>query len=394
MYGNKIKIEEAIREFENKGFKLLEDTYVDTKEKATCIDKYGYKYIISLSKLKIGRNPSAFGNGNPYTIDNIKLWLKINNKDLELISDTYINAKSKLIWQCKNDESHIIESTWDSIRSTTSNGCGFCLGKIKNTLDVFRAKLKPILPNVEVIGEYLGIDVNIECRCLIHNNTFITTPRYLMKGHGCKICTNVTVYTFETFKRRIEIVNNNIEILGDEYINNSTPIKCRCKKHNIVWSPLPANILSGSGCIECWKDSVSGTNNYRWLGGITPLNIHLRNRIHDWKKQSMVACNYKCDITGKRFDDIHHLYGFDQILEEVLFNTNIKLKEIISEYSDIELKTLENECIRLHEKYGLGVCLCREEHESFHKQYGYGNNTPEQYYEFKNNRLKQSQEAI
>lgn len=388
------KIENAKREFKDKGFYLIEDTYLGTTKKATCVDEVGYKYVIALNKLRQDRAPSRFGNGNPYTIDNIKLWLKLNNKEIELLSDTYISAKSKLRWQCKNNKIHIFESTWDCIRNTTQ-GCGLCSGKTKYNTDIFKDKVKEILPDIEVIGEYEDIYSDIKCKCLIHNEIFVTTARYLLKGHGCKTCSNLTVYTIDTFKEKLSSINKDVEVLDDKYINNSTPLKCKCRRHNVTWHPTPANLFRGSGCMECWREKVSKENNYRWIGGTTPLHPYLRNKIGEWKRQTMISCDYKCDITGERFDDIHHLYGFDQILEEIFENTGIELKETISEYSESNLKVLEEECIKLHEKYGLGVCLCREMHEEFHKIYGYGNNTPEQYYEFKNNKLnnKNSEEV-
>jgi hypothetical protein len=63
--------------------------------------------------------------------------------------------------------------------------------------------------------------------------------------------------------------------------------------------------------------------------------------------------------------------------------------EQINQYTDIELKLIEDKCLELHSYYGLGVCLCGEEHKLFHSIYGYGKNTIEQYVEFKENRMKE-----
>ena len=68
--------------------------------------------------------------------------------------------------------------------------------------------------------------------------------------------------------------------------------------------------------------------------------------------------------------------------------TQIELKDKISDYSDDEIIKLKDTCLELHYKYGLGVCLTKEIHEEFHKIYGYGNNTKEQFQEFLNNKNK------
>lgn len=389
------KLEEAKIEFKNRGFDLIEDTYLGASKKATCLDKLGYKYVISLHRLKTGRNPRAFDINNPYTIENIKLWLSYNNKDLELISTEYVGINEIMEFRCVHNPLHITKKSWSNVKKTHS--CAFCSGKTEYTTEVFKNKLKDVLPDIEVLSEYKGIYSDVLCRCKVHGNTFSTTARYLLKGNGCKMCSDYgVVHTLESFKKEIKSKYGHIKVIDIEYNGTRNSIRCYCEKHNIEFSPLVSSLLSGiHGCPDCTKEATTKENHYCWKGGVSATRMYLRGKMYDWKKETMIACNYKCDITGSRFDDIHHLYGFDQILEEVLANTNIELKETISEYSNEELKTLEEECIKLHEKYGLGVCLCREMHEEFHKIYGYGNNTPEQYYEFKNNKLnnKNSEEV-
>ena len=110
--------------------------------------------------------------------------------------------------------------------------------------------------------------------------------------------------------------------------------------------------------------------------------------ITEWKKQSMEACGYKCVLTGKPFDDIHHKYSFNLILKETLNTIEIDDRESIDDYSDDELKYILETFRSIQNKYPLGVCLYRDVHKLFHKIYGYGNNTIEQWDEFEQNYKK------
>lgn len=58
-------------------------------------------------------------------------------------------------------------------------------------------------------------------------------------------------------------------------------------------------------------------------------------------------------------------------------------------YELMNRKGLKEKCLKLHYKYGLGVCLTEELHKEFHNIYGKRNNTLEQYMEFKKNKIKE-----
>lgn len=126
-----------------------------------------------------------------------------------------------------------------------------------------------------------------------------------------------------------------------------------------------------------------GEENGRWQGGVKRLYFDLRDKIGDWKYESMKSCNYNCVLTGKNFDEIHHLYSFNSIVKELFENIHLEQHDTIGDYSEDERLFIIDNLLKLHKKYGLGVCLIKEIHKLFHDMYGYGENTPSQFHEFK-----------
>lgn len=111
---------------------------------------------------------------------------------------------------------------------------------------------------------------------------------------------------------------------------------------------------------------------------------YLRHNNLFWKKASMKSCNYQCVLTGKRFSDIHHIYGFNKIVAETISILNLDITKSIDSYTDKELREILDTFRIIQNQYPLGVCLTKELHMLFHNQYGYGDNTEEQWIEFKN----------
>lgn len=99
----------------------------------------------------------------------------------------------------------------------------------------------------------------------------------------------------------------------------------------------------------------------------------------------MKKCSYRCVLSGKRFDDIHHIYGFNLILNEALEVLNLDVKDNINKYSKLELKKILLTFREIQSHHPLGVCLTKEIHMKFHEIYGYGNNTEEQWNHFVEN---------
>lgn len=109
-----------------------------------------------------------------------------------------------------------------------------------------------------------------------------------------------------------------------------------------------------------------------------------------WKKDSMRSCNYKCVITGQRFDEIHHIVSFAFLLDSSLHELGYGFNYDTRCYTSSELKAILNKFKEIQGRYPLGVCLTKDKHEKFHLAYGYGNNTPEQWDEFYYNETQKS----
>lgn len=146
------------------------------------------------------------------------------------------------------------------------------------------------------------------------------------------------------------------------------------------------NIYKYPTCKQCEFEDLAllhtGSGNSWWKGGATEISLMGRNNIANWKKQSMMSCNYKCIITGEPFDNIHHLYGFNLIVRDALKNLNMVYDEKRNNYTEEEMLLISSEINRVHDLHPLGVCLREDVHDLFHKMYGVGDNTPDQWFEF------------
>jgi len=131
-----------------------------------------------------------------------------------------------------------------------------------------------------------------------------------------------------------------------------------------------------------YKNPLKGKDNPNWNGGITFIYVALRENINEWKVKLMELCNYKCAFTGGRFDEVHHIFPFNKIVDLSLKELGLDLKSNLGEYSEDDRTNIIHKVKENHAKYGLGICLSKEIHKLFHSKYSFVNFTVENFKEF------------
>lgn len=113
------------------------------------------------------------------------------------------------------------------------------------------------------------------------------------------------------------------------------------------------------------------------------LTSYIRSRLASWKEAVRKENNYTCELTGKRSNVIvHHIRGFNLLMNETIEVLSFPIYENISEYSQQELDVFLETFLQIQESYHSYICIHEEVHKKFHSIYGYGNNTQEQWNSF------------
>jgi len=214
--------------------------------------------------------------------------------------------------------------------------------------------------------------------------------KFLHRNQGCKLCGNLngkrkpSNLNFNYIKFLCKI--KDYLLLVDKYISSNAKMPYICKNHpyEIQYTSASQLINNNHCCKYCIKEKISGENSHKWKGGETPLYEYLRHKLDQWKFDSLKNSDFKCVITGKRATSkykVHHLLSFHTILQKILDKYNIPRSKKINEFTDKELVIIEKDFLSEHKL--LGVCLHPEVHKLYHYLYSYYNNTPKQFDEFK-----------
>ena len=310
----------------------------------------------------------------------------LENEDYEVLStiDDYENCFSKLKFICNKHRDkgiqHINSASYN--QGVRCKYCSYENAANKNKMDfikvinAFENKNLLLLINKE---DYINSDQLLPYICYKHPEKQIQYIRYraVQDGQGCKYCGNEK--RIESLRLKYEFVKSEFEkhnliLLTDEHLHTNLLVPYKCKTHNnIIQYIRPRAVINeNEGCPICARERNSGENHHWWKGGISELSVYIRSKMNKWKYDSLQSNNFKCSITGINDGTlvIHHLYSFSKILEETLYNLNLKPKGNINNYTNNELELIEKECLNLHYKLGLGKPILSSLHQILHSRMG------------------------
>ena len=189
-------------------------------------------------------------NRERYTTESFKTKLKIINPNIEVLGK-YVNNKTKILVKCKIDNYEWLPLPDKLLRG---HGCSRCHGVEKYNEERFRETLKQIKPTITIIGKYIDYNTRILLKCKIDEYEWKTTPSKIInsKSMGCPCCNKKERYTTESFKEKLIKINPDIELIS-EFKNMKIKAKFKCKIDEYEWMVSPGSLLRGIGCPRCSK---------------------------------------------------------------------------------------------------------------------------------------------
>lgn len=188
------------------GYNLLveeEDYKGITLTPLVCSDHDGYKYEIIYHRI-MNRNKEAekFHSCNPFSLDNVKIYLVNNNMPYECISEEFISCDKPLKFRCKRC-GDVIEQTWRNInrinKATQTKG-RLCCPNCDYTVESTHASV------LKQLFLHEHPDTTVEDRSFINPETNYAMPTDIV-NHRLKIAIEVQSqwHDFEDKKKRDRI---------------------------------------------------------------------------------------------------------------------------------------------------------------------------------------------
>lgn len=236
---------DIINELNNLNIKLIDcNAYKNNKTKMILMDNEGYLYSMSYNQITKITLSRKFTKSNPFTIQNIKNYLKINDINLELVSTSYEgNFKEyKFTWRCSCGNEY--NATFGDVRYSNQVKCKVCSKKVKQDIEVIRKYIEDNNISTKLISnEYKNYQDKLlwECEC---GETFECSLQHfkVSKQHRCSNCTK-SKSNMESLVEKY-LTDNKFNFIREKSIKG-------CKSIKSLPFDFIVHINGEDICIEC-----------------------------------------------------------------------------------------------------------------------------------------------
>lgn len=254
--------EDFIRKIEGDKFIFIGGEYENQHSKFHIKDNEGYEYLVSPYSYNIYGVGHKFSVKNPFTVNNIKKYLTINNYDIELLSNRYKGNYDKLKWKClKCDE--IFEKSFNVIKRNEFKGlCNNCSRKKGQE----NHRVKDTLKQIENMGYIIMFGENGSHEDIIimdkEGYLYNTTWNRLCNMSGKTLLKTYRGNQFNRYNLNIYIKNNNLNItlISHYYKDNCLHVIYKCNECNRVFDKKMVDFKELlNKCLYC-KREISSLN--------------------------------------------------------------------------------------------------------------------------------------
>jgi protein-arginine kinase activator protein McsA len=186
-----------------------------------------------------------------------------------LISEEYVNAKTPLLFKCKNPNHEPYKSLWTTYNrknlrpdgSYSKTQCRKCAYDDLRKASSFFTKeiategykvLNIIAPEDEIPSRY-----QLELQCDKQHTSYMSTWNRWNNGKRCPFCSTIALKSLDTVRQELDACGLILDVEDSyTYTGNKAPIRAKCKKTgHVTWKSLQA--FKRSGCSECTANGSS-----------------------------------------------------------------------------------------------------------------------------------------
>ena len=349
---------EYVKNFiESEGYHLLSDSYINSKEKLLVKCQNNHTYKVRFNSFKSGRrcikcfHQNSKKRKQPKIVSNQKKKLSyqivknfIESEGYQLLSDTYINNRTKLLLKCPIG--HEYEATFNSFQY--GNRCSICNGKHKHSYDYVKNFIES--QGYQLLSEsYKNARTKLLLKCPIGHEYKVTFVDFKC-GSRCSTCSGNKKFTYDYVKNYIE--SQGYQLLSKSYKNSVTRLLVKCPighEYKVTFG----NFQKGIRCQQCYFKSTSSKGEQDLAFYVESLGIPIIRNDRNTIVSPLTGYNLELDIyipsLNKAIEYNGEYWHSDIIRDEIKAieceKLNIDLL-IVKDYNWINNRNLEMEKVK------------------------------------------------